>query len=124
LRVAPEMTAPVDAPAAATPLSSELRYKQAEARREVGVAEAIARERGVRRKDAGAASCWASGSVAPRERPPEGAPLADQSSHKCIHSVIQLYHIDVRGRNPGEGLIIGSYRFNLCLAILLDPTNC
>ena len=115
------MTAPIDAPAATTPLSSELRYQGTQARVEVRVAEAIAGERGIRGEHTCATGCRERGTLAPRQHPPQDAAPTDQSSHKCIHIVIQLYHTNWRARNPGEGLIIGSYRFNLGLAILLDP---
>src|SRR5258708_16146525 len=47
LRLAPEMPAPIDAPAAAAALGGELRHEQAELRTEIGAAVALAGEGGL-----------------------------------------------------------------------------
>ncbi len=109
----PEMPAAFDAPPAATALGGALRDEHAQSRIEIGTARVIARERGIRGQDPRTAGRNGAG----------GNQCAPKPSHKCTHSVIQLYHAYMPPSKPSEGLSPQNYRFRLHLAILLDPNN-
>ena len=85
LCLAPQMAATFDAPTAAAALGGELGHEHVESRTEIGSAGVIASECGIRRQYADAAGRGRDRIAGSNERAPE-------PSHKCTHSVIQLYH--------------------------------
>ena len=90
--MSPEVATAFDAPATAAALGGELRHEHAQSHVEVPTARPVAGERGVRGQNAHAAG-------RDRDRIARGNEGPKESSHKCTHTMIQLYQ---RSAPPGK----------------------